>query len=163
ILQFTYLGYNKQETLTIGGNSLSLTTAFIKIGSLVFSLLIGIVFFYITNQSTKQEKKQQLDQFISYLINFILFIWAGKIIIHISIFFQDPFAVLAYASDSRSVYIATILLVLQLIYRKIRKQLSVSQLVNTMIPIFLATSFIYERSEERRVGKSIDDGRRCDS
>ena len=123
---------------------MSLTTAFIKIGSLVFSLLIGIVFFYITNQSTKQEKKQQLDQFISYLINFILFIWAGKIIIHISIFFQDPFAVLAYASDSRSVYIATILLVLQLIYRKIRKQLSVSQLVNTMIPIFLATSFIYE-------------------
>lgn len=120
------------------------TTAFIKIGSLVFSFLIGIVFFYVTNQSKKQEKKQQLDQFMSYLINFILFIWAGKIILHIQIFFQDPFAVLAYPSDSRSVYIATILLIIQVIYQKIRKQLPVAKLVNTMIPIFVATGFVYE-------------------
>jgi len=123
---------------------LSSTTAFIKIGNLIFSFLIGIIFFYITNQSTKQEKKQQINQFMSYLINFILFIWAGKIIIHIQIFFQDPFAVLAYPSDSKSVYIATILLIIQLMYQKVCKQLSVSQLVNTFIPIFLATSFIYE-------------------
>lgn len=123
---------------------MSSTTAFTKIGNLVFSFLIGILFFYITSSSTKQEKKQQIDQFMSYLINFILFIWAGKIMIHIQIFFQDPFAVLAYPSDSRSVYIATTLLIIQLMYRKVRKQLFVSQLVNTLIPIFLATSFVYE-------------------
>lgn len=120
------------------------TSAFIKIGSLVFSLIIGIIFFYVTNKSPKKEKKQQLDQFMSYLINFILFIWAGKIILHIQIFFQDPFAVLAYPSDSRSIYIATLLLIIQVIYRKIRKQLLIRPLVNTMVAVFLATSFVYE-------------------
>lgn len=120
------------------------TTAMIKIGILILSFIVGIGFFYFTNQASKQDKKQRLDQFISYMINFILFIWAGKILIHIKIFIQDPFAVLAYPSDSKAVYIATVLLILQIVYHKFRKQLSIIGLTSTMIPMFIASSFMYE-------------------
>lgn len=120
------------------------TTAMIKIGILILSFIVGIGFFYFTNQASKQDKKQGLDQFISYMINFILFIWAGKILIHIKIFIQDPFAVLAYPSDSKAVYIATVLLILQIVYHKFRKQLSIIGLTSTMIPMFIASSFMYE-------------------
>ena len=120
------------------------TTVIIKLAILIFSFIIGIVFFYMTNKGSRLEKKQRLDQLLSYTINFILFIWTGKIIIHIKIFFQDPFAVLAYPSDSRAVYIATVFLIMQMVYHKIRKNLDVTLLVSTFIPVYLASSFMYE-------------------
>src|SRR5699024_5131459 len=82
--------------------------------------------------------------FMYYLINYILLIWSGKRMIHIHIYDHNQHTVLAYPSDSWSVYIATTLLIIQRMYRKVRNQLIVSQLVNTFIPIFLATSFVYE-------------------
>lgn len=120
------------------------TTILLKIGILVVSFIIGLGFFYITNKADKQTRKQQIDKFLSYTINFILFIWAAKIIVHISIFIEDPFAVLAYPSDSKSVYIASVFIVGQVIYHKYRKDLHVNELVTTLIPVFLATSFLYE-------------------
>ena len=145
--------YNSHVTLLFRRKyTLPSTTILLKIGILVVSFIIGIGFFYVTNQADKQTKKQQIDKFLSYTINFILFIWAAKIIVHISIFIEDPFAVLAYPSDSKSVYIASVFIVAQIIYHKYRKDLKVNELVTTLIPVFLATSFLYEFLQLIKVG-----------
>lgn len=120
------------------------TTILMTIGILICSLIVGIGFYYVTNKSNRKEKKRQIDQFLSYAINFILFIWAGKVILQLPLFFQDPLAVLAYPSDSRSVYIATILLIIQITYHILRKQLHILTLIETTIPIFIATVFMHE-------------------
>jgi len=120
------------------------TTILMTIGILICSLIVGISFYYVINKSNRKEKKQQIDQFLSYAINFILFVWAGKVILQLPLFFQDPLAVLAYPSDSRSVYIATILLIIQITYHILRKQLHILTMIETTIPIFIATVFMHE-------------------
>jgi len=119
-------------------------TILLKLGILLCSLVIGIIFFYVTKTTNRNEKKQQIDQFLSYLINFILFIWAGKIVLQLPLLFRDPFAILAYPSDSRAVYVATFLLIIQITYHLIRKKLHLFTLMETAIPIFTAALFMYE-------------------
>ncbi len=59
----------------------------LKLGILLFSLVIGIIFFYVIKTTNRNVKKKQVDQFLSYLINFILFIWAGKIVLQLPLLF----------------------------------------------------------------------------
>lgn len=120
------------------------TTALISIGILIGSFIIGIIFFYVINKGNRKEKKQRMDTLLSFVVNFVLFIWAGKIMLHLSLFFQDPFAVLAYPSDSKAFYIATILIIINLLYHYYRKNLQVYMLLETAIPVFIATTFTYE-------------------
>lgn len=120
------------------------TTILLKIGLLVASFIVGIGLFYIISKATKQIKKRQIDSVLSYVINFILFIWVAKVLVHISIFIEDPFAVLAYPSNSKAIYIASVFLLSQVIYHRYRKNLNIGELIGTIIPVFLATTFTYE-------------------
>lgn len=120
------------------------TTVLISIGMFIGSFIVGIAFYYAIIPSNRQKKKQRVDELLSFIINFVLFIWAGKIIVHLTLFFQDPFAVLAYPSDARAFYIATILLVINLLYHIIRKGFQIKTFIATAIPVFLATGFTYE-------------------
>lgn len=120
------------------------TTALISIGTIIFSFMIGILFYYLIVSDTKEIKKQCIDQALSHLINFVLFIWAGKIILHINRFISDPFAVLAYPSDANAFYIATLLFSGTIAYQVMRGKLDGVSLLNTFIPIFISALFTYE-------------------
>src|SRR5690625_2240951 len=114
------------------------------IGLIVVSFVIGFAFFYMTNHLQKEHKKAQLEEMISQLVNFIIFIWVGKIILNFSIFINDPLVILAYPSNSDTFYIAILLSAILLFYKSWKKKFNVIQLITSFLPVFLMASFLYE-------------------
>lgn len=115
-----------------------------SIAIIVISVLVGLVFFYVISPLTKTVKKQQLEEITSLLVNFVLFIWAGKILLNISIFIEDPLAILAYPSSSHAFYVAVFLLVVNIGYKSKKKSLEINTLLVAFVPVFLGASFVYE-------------------
>ncbi len=116
----------------------------LEIGILVSSLAVGFLAFYLLSDRPKAEKKKQMDDMISQIINFILLIWLGKIIMNVSLFLSDPLAVLAYPSDTDAFYTAVIFMPIWLLVQSRRKQLKIFPLIVSFIPVFLVSSFVYE-------------------
>ncbi|MEI3612140.1 hypothetical protein [Pseudogracilibacillus sp. SO30301A] len=120
------------------------TTMMMSIGILVISFILGILFYLLITNEDKERKKKHAENILSLLINFILYIWIGKVVIHMNLFVQDPLAVLAYPSDSRAFYIASVLIMVNIYYLTTKKGLDARHLFNTFVPVFIATSFIFE-------------------
>jgi len=139
------LRYNKLGLKLIWRNNYLLSTTVIRFFIiLVASFIGGLLFFYVTSTESRNEKKNRVDNFISFLFNLIIFIWLGKIIVHFQTFISDPLAVLAYPSNSKAFYVAIILFCINIIYRKIYKKENLFVLLHTFVPIFIAGSFTYE-------------------
>ncbi len=120
------------------------TSVISKLGYLILSFIIGVLFFYVNNEGEKLNKKKQLEMIFSLLINFIIFMWIGKVILHFPLLFKDPIAVLAYPMNSYTFYIATFLLVINLVYLVIQKKEKLVDIFQTFLPIFLASLFAFE-------------------
>lgn len=114
------------------------------IGTLIFSFIIGLITFYMVEAGPKKVKKQQMEEVISMVIQFIIYVWAGKIIVNVTTFMSDPLAVLAHPGDSKAFYVATILTLLHLAYKVKKGTMDVPVFINTFVPILLFTSFMYE-------------------
>src|SRR5690625_4463590 len=115
-----------------------------SIGILILSFIIGGLFFYVTSEESKAIKKKQIETIFSLLINFIIYIWIGKIIQHFPLLLKDPLAILAYPSNSQSFYIATALIIVNLIYRIARHKEKINFIFQAFLPIFIASFFVYE-------------------
>lgn len=120
------------------------TTALWKVGILLISFIAGLTFFYVIGQQHKQTKKQLIEEIMSLTINFIIFIWLGKIVLHFPKFIKDPFAILAYPSNAQAFYVATVLMAVQILYQKWKQKKPFQEVFHAFIPIFLASSFFYE-------------------
>src|SRR5690625_1283933 len=96
------------------------------------------------SRETKEIKKKQIEGIFSLLINFIIYIWIGKIVQHFPFILKDPLAVLAYPSNSLSFYIATGLIIFHLVYLVVRHKENVNTILQVFLPIFLASIFVYE-------------------
>lgn len=115
-----------------------------SVAILVLSIGVGFLYFYVMSPDSKEVKRKQIDDTLSMIVNFIIYIWIGKILTNISTFIEDPIAVLAYPSNSKSFYIATILIVIHILYKAKRKNYNVIKLLHQYIPIFLVATFMYE-------------------
>ena len=120
------------------------TAVIISIGILVVSFLFGYILFYISFPLSKKLKKKQLEELTSLLINFVIYVWVGKIVTNFATFIQDPLSILAYPSNSMAFYIAIILILVNIIYKIKRHSLNANILLNTFIPVFFFSSFVYE-------------------
>lgn len=116
----------------------------ISIAIIVVSLIVGFISYYIFSDLTKKQKKKHIEEMISQLINFIIFIWLAKIILNFSLLIKDPLAILAYPSNSEAFYLAVLFSALMLIYKSKRKQVNVLAFLEAFLPVFLVASFIYE-------------------
>lgn len=115
-----------------------------SIGILFTSFIIGYFTYYFTRPLEKDKKKKQLEEITSLLINFIIYVWVGKIIANINLFVQDPLSVLAYPSNSTAFYIAVLLIILNIMYKVKRHSFEPNMLLYAFVPIFLISSFVYE-------------------
>lgn len=115
-----------------------------SIGIIAFSFVIGLLFFYVTSPLTKLEKKKQIEEVISQLINFVIFIWIGKVLTNLPVFISDPLTILAYPSNSHAFYVAVLLIVITISYKVIRHKFAAHTFLISFVPIFLAASFVYE-------------------
>src|SRR5699024_3336455 len=115
-----------------------------KIGVIVGSFLIGFIFFYVTSPMTKKSRKHALDHLSNLLIIFVVGIWIGKIVLNINVFVKDPFAILAYPSDSSAFYFASFLTMVYIGWKVSRKTVTDFNMLIAFVPVFLASSFTYE-------------------
>lgn len=106
-------------------------------GIIVISFAIGFFTVYGLSERTKKERKEQIDQVMTILINFVLYIWLSKLLFNIQVVLQDPIAALAFPSDSRSFYLAHVFVA---IHQLVRRQL----LPPMLFPIVFVSSFVYE-------------------
>ncbi|WP_010648806.1 MULTISPECIES: hypothetical protein [Oceanobacillus] len=91
------------------------------IGIIALSFAVGFLSFYLLSDLTREQKKLQVEEIISQLFNFVIFIWIGKILINLSTFISDPLSILAYPSDSKSFYFAIVSIALMLLYKSKQK------------------------------------------
>ncbi|HLS66727.1 MAG TPA: hypothetical protein VK029_07010 [Pseudogracilibacillus sp.] len=124
-----------------------LTTALVTIGKLIVSYAFGCLFYYVTATEERNIKKKLLDELLALTINFVIFIWIGKILSQGLRIFRDPLAALAYPSNAASIYIATSLFIVHLLYRHFRKGKRDEEIIRVATPVVLATVFIYESVE----------------
>ncbi|MFB4168557.1 hypothetical protein [Virgibacillus sp. JSM 102003] len=115
-----------------------------NVAIIVVSILWGLMFFYIISPLTKTTKKQHFEEIISLLINFVIFIWVGKILLNLAVFVKDPLAILAYPSNSHAFYVAAFLLLLNVGYKAKRKKIDTIPILASFVPVFLGASFAYE-------------------
>ncbi|WP_042150093.1 hypothetical protein [Paucisalibacillus sp. EB02] len=125
---------------------MSIASKLTTIGIIAFSIAIGFLSFYLfsNNDLTKDQKKKHIEEIMSHLINFIIFIWVGKIVLNLTIFISDPLSILAYPSNSKAFYFATVLTAILLLYKSKRKNMMVLPLLESFVHVFLIGSFVYE-------------------
>lgn len=116
----------------------------VPIGVFVVSIVGGIIFFYLSSNLSKNNKKAHIEQMITELINFVIFIWFGKIVINLPLFVQDPLAIFAYPSDSRAFYIAVLCSSISLFLKSKKGKINVVTLLKSFLFVLLVGSFLYE-------------------
>lgn len=114
------------------------------IAIIALSMALGLIAFYLISDLPNSQKKKWMSDMVSQLINFVIFIWVGKILLNISIFITDPLAILAYPSNADAFYLAVLFSALTLAYKQLRGQMDVISLIDKFIPVFLIASFVYE-------------------
>lgn len=122
-------------------NNMASTTVLIFIGILVASLVFGIGLFYGSHTGSKRIKKQQIDVILSYSVQFVIYIWLGKMIASFPRILHDPIAVLASPADSTAFYIATFFILFHLFIQQKRRKMNDELLIKGFVPVFFATSF----------------------
>lgn len=127
-----------------GERKMAIASKLTSIGMITLSLVLGFLSFYLLSDFSKEKKKRHMEELTSQFINFIIFIWLGKIMLNFPIFISDPMAILAYPSDSNAFYFAIVFIILFLLYKKKRKKLDVLSLLESFVHVFLISSFVYE-------------------
>ncbi len=121
-----------------------ITSKVISIAIIVVAILLGLIVYYVMSGLPKAQKRKHLDELVSQLINFVIYIWVGKILLNLSLFFSDPMAVLAYPSNAESFYIAVLLSGITIAIQAYRKKLEALPLLIAFTEVFLISSFLYE-------------------
>ncbi|WP_153723428.1 hypothetical protein [Sporosarcina cascadiensis] len=116
----------------------------ISISILVFSIALSILLFYLMSELPKEQKKKMVDEMVSQLINFVLFMWAGKVLLNLSVFITDPMAILAYPGDSGAFYAAVLFSGLLLSYKVKRGHLEGLAVGRAFVHLYLSAAFLYE-------------------
>lgn len=120
------------------------TSVLISVTMLVISFIIGVFVYFITDYHVIKDKKKNIEDVFSFFVNFIIFIWVGKIIWNLELFISDPLAVLAYPSFSGAFYIAFILSSILVVWKLKKGVITFEPFVHTLITVFIFSSFIYE-------------------
>src|SRR5699024_145043 len=99
---------------------------------------------FIYSDKPKEKKKKLIQETMSQLINFIIFIWLIKIILNFSLFIKAPLTILAYPSDSYTFYFAILLNSIIFIYFNRKNKSDATDFTEAFTIIFLIASIIYE-------------------
>lgn len=118
-------------------------TKLMSISIIALSVIIGLVVFYLLSHEPKEQKRYYIEEIFSQIVNFIIFIWVAKVVLHLPLFITDPLAVLAYPSNSGSFYLAVLGSALVLWYKYKRKQMDVLAFFDAFLFFFLSASLTY--------------------
>ncbi|WP_192892934.1 hypothetical protein [Planococcus salinus] len=117
---------------------------FLSIFVIVISVAAGIASFYLLDAASKEQKKKRIETIISQLVNFVLFLWLAKILLNLSLFIQDPLAVLAYPADSSAFYLAVLFSFGLIFYQSRKGTIQAFLFVQSIIYVLVTAAFVYE-------------------
>lgn len=113
-------------------------------GMVAASFLFGSLSLYLMSHLPAKTKQKHIREILSQLIHFVLFMWAGKIVLNFSVFIADPLSILAFPSDSSAFYFAVFCCTVVLIYKEKQKKLDLLVFLDSFAYVFLAASFLFE-------------------
>lgn len=114
--------------------------AFIQIVSLI--LTYGL--YYLYSNQNHVTKKSILNEIVSNIMNFVIFVWLSKVLLNITLFFQDPMAVLVYPSNAQSFYIAFLLTTILFLIQIRKKKVDLNAFYIGFAFVFLTGSIVSE-------------------
>lgn len=92
------------------------------------------------------DKKGQLPQAISLIVDFIILLWASKLVLNVHHLIREPVAALSRPADSSAFYMAVLLTGIILIFR-IRRDRSDPGIFLFLLRLWFLSSFIFEFTE----------------
>lgn len=119
-------------------------TVMLSLGILFVSFVFGLGVYYVIDNEPKKIKKKRLDDVLSWLIQFIIYLWLAKIVVQLPKVLHDPIAVLAYPSNSIHFYVATALLFIHIAYKNRKQKTSITPLFETFSLVLVAALFMFE-------------------
>lgn len=121
-----------------------ITNVMISVAEVVISFVAGAGGFYLFSDRSGKEKKDLLENILSSLINFVLFIWLSKVILNFPSFIREPLTILAYPGTAETFYLAFIFSAGLFLYQSWKKGVDQGEFIKAFSLVFLITSIIYE-------------------
>src|SRR5690606_671786 len=114
---------------------------------LIISFLLAVLFFRLTSPHSKNVKKALNNYIESLVLTLVVSIFIAKIILHFTLFTEDPMAVLAHPSDANVFYIAFLFTILFGIWKWRKMEIEVGDILLSCIQIFAVAVFVYELAQ----------------
>jgi len=124
------------------GGAMAITHAHVTIGVFVVSISFGLLIYFVV--ADQPNKKRYMEQIFSQLMNFIIYLWIGKILLNLTLFIKEPMTILAYPSDSNAFYLAVLFSIVTVGIQVQRKKIDIVPFLQAFITVFLLSSFMYE-------------------
>src|SRR5690625_2378403 len=124
------------------GGAMAITHSHVTIGVVVVSISFGLLIYFVV--ADHPNKKTYMEEIFSQLMNFIIYLWIGKILLNFSLFIKEPMTILAYPSDSNAFYIAVLFSIVTIGIQMKRKKIDIVPFLHAFMFVFLLSSFMYE-------------------
>ena len=121
-----------------------MSTAQVSVGIIILSLSMGFLFYYFLNDLTREKKKGSMEEVLGQLMNFVIYMWIGKIILNLSVFLRDPLSIVAYPSNSSAFYVAVLASGITISLKFKRQKIDSTPFFQALLSILLMASFVYE-------------------
>ena len=121
-----------------------MTSAQLSVGIIIISLGAGFLTYYFLSDAAKEKKKDYMGELLGQLMNFVIYMWVGKIVFNLSVFLKDPLSILSYPSNSTAFYVAVIASVITVTIKSERGKIDSIPFLHVFIFVFLIASFVYE-------------------
>ena len=115
-----------------------------SIAIIILSLSVGFLSFYLMNDLSKKKKKIYLEELASQLINFVIYMWIGKVLLNFPVFIKEPLTILAYPGNSYAFYLAVFVSAITITIKSKRQKIDIVPFFNAFTHVFLIASFVYE-------------------
>lgn len=123
---------------------MSITNIAIFVFILIISLILACAFYYLYSSQPRAIKKEVMNEVLSNIMNFVIFVWASKILLNIRLFSDDPMAVIIYPSTAESFYIAFVLTAILFLVQIRKKKVDLNVFFGAFTFIFLVGSITNE-------------------
>lgn len=121
-----------------------MSSAQLSVGIIILSLSAGFLTYYFLSDLAKEKKKEYVGELLGQLMNFVIYMWVGKIVLNLPVFIKDPLSILSYPSNSTAFYLAVIASVITVTVQSKRQKINSIPFLNAFISVFLVASFVYE-------------------
>lgn len=108
----------------------------------VLGLLGGVLFVYFTSPFNKDIVKLHVNKLFDVILYFIIFTIVSKVLLNIELFFEDPVAVLAYPSDSKAFYLASITTLIVIGFSLKKQTMDIRSFIDSLFRLIVGSQFI---------------------